>query len=262
MDVLSFLLAFIIGTTLGLVGGGGSILTVPVLVYIAGIEPVAATAYSLFIVGITSLVGSVDYASRKLIDYKTAFYFAIPSFIAVYFTRLYIMPAIPAQFWGIEKGLAIMVLFSILMIGAAYSMITSKCDVQWEEETQAISYNIPLMIIEGIVVGVLTGLVGAGGGFLIIPALVLLAKLPMKLAVGTSLVIIAAKSLFGFVGDIQAGIVINWNYLLLFAAFTIVGIFAGSYLSRKINPCKLRHSFGWFVIVMAAFILLKEFFLK
>lgn len=262
MDIVSYLLAFIIGTTLGLVGGGGSILTVPVLVYIAGIEPVAATAYSLFIVGITSLVGSIDYASRKLIDYKTALFFAVPSFIAVYITRLYIMPALPAYFLGIEKGFAIMILFALLMIGAAYSMITSKCDVQWEEETKAISYNVPLILIEGMVVGVLTGLVGAGGGFLIIPALVLLARLPMKLAVGTSLLIIAAKSLIGFVGDIQAGVAIQWNYLLLFAAITIAGIFAGGFLSRKINPCQLRHGFGWFVVVMSLFILVKEIFLK
>jgi uncharacterized membrane protein YfcA len=151
-----------------------------------------------------------------------------------------------------------MVLFALLMLSAAYSMITSKCDVEWESEKKELKFNYPLILIEGLVVGALTGLVGAGGGFLIIPALVILAKLPMKLAVGTSLVIIAVKSLIGFTGDIQAGMNIDWKFLLLFAFITIVGIFAGGYFSRKVDACKLRHGFGWFVIVMAAFILVKE----
>lgn len=262
MEIITYILAALIGITLGMVGGGGSILTVPVLVYVASIEPVAATAYSLFIVGITALVGSFDYAKRKLVDYKTAIYFSIPSLIAVYVTRLYIMPAIPPYFFGIEKGMALMVLFALLMMAAAYSMITSKCDTQWEQQTTTLKFNYPLILIEGLVVGILTGLVGAGGGFLIIPALVILARLPMKLAVGTSLVIIAVKSLFGFIGDIQTALVIQWNFLLTFSAITIVGIFIGGYLSKQIDACKLRHAFGWFVIVMAIFILLKETLLK
>jgi uncharacterized protein len=266
MLIITFILSAIIGIMLGMMGGGGSILTVPVLVYSAGIDPVHATAYSLFIVGITALVGSADYYKRKLVDIKTAIFFSIPSLIAVYMTRLFIMPAIPEIIFSTEtftltKGVALMLLFALLMLAAAYSMITSKCDMEWEQEKKLLKFNYPLILIEGLVVGMLTGLVGAGGGFLIIPALVVLAKLPMKLAVGTSLVIIAVKSLIGFTGDIQAGLAIDWKFLLLFTAITIAGIFAGSYFSKLVDACKLRHSFGWFVIVMAVFILVKELLL-
>jgi len=265
MVIVTFLLAAVIGIMLGMVGGGGSILTVPVLVYSAGIDPVHATAYSLFIVGITALVGSFDYYKRNLVDFKTAIVFSIPSLITVYLTRLFIMPVIPDVIFStgsyiLTKDVGLMILFALLMLAAAYSMITSKCDVEWESDTKQLKFNYPLILIEGAVVGILTGLVGAGGGFLIIPALVILAKLPMKLAVGTSLVIIAVKSLIGFTGDIQAGLVIDWKFLMLFAGITIVGIFAGGYFSRLVDACKLRHGFGWFVIVMAAFILVKELF--
>jgi hypothetical protein len=265
MYLMAFFLAALIGIMLGMVGGGGSILTVPVLVYAAGIDPVHATAYSLFIVGATALVGSIDYYQRKLVELKTAIVFSVPSLIAVYLTRLFIMPAIPdtifhAGDFQLTKNMALMLLFALLMIGAAYSMITSRCDVDWETQQTATGYNYPLILVEGAVVGVLTGLVGAGGGFLIIPALVLLAKLPMKLAVGTSLVIIAIKSLVGFAGDLQAGLHMEWNFLLLFTGITLVGIFAGGYFSRLIDACRLRRGFGWFVVIMAVFIIVKEIF--
>ncbi len=261
--IITYLLASLIGIMLGMVGGGGSILTVPVLVYAADISPVMATGYSLFIVGITALVGSFDYAKRQLVSYKTAFYFSIPSLIAVYLTRLWLMPAIPESLFTIAnfevtKDIFLMLLFALLMLAASYSMITSDCDVKWEVEKQEQSFNYPLILIEGAVVGVLTGLVGAGGGFLIIPALVLFSKLPMKMAVGTSLVIIAVKSLIGFGGDLQAGINIDWKFLGVFSAITITGIFIGGYFSKKIDACKLRKGFGWFVIAMALFILVKE----
>jgi uncharacterized protein len=266
MIIVSFLIAAVIGIMLGLVGGGGSILTVPVLVYVSKIDPVQATAYSLFIVGATSLVGGIDYYKRKLVDVKTAVFFSIPSLLAVYLTRLLIVPAIPdviltvSQF-AVTRSLFIMVLFALLMLAAAYSMITSDCDVEWEAQTATRTFNYPLILMEGAVVGMFTGLVGAGGGFLIIPALVVLAKVPMKTAVGTSLVIIAVKSLIGFTGDIQAGLVVDWKFLLLFTAITIGGIFAGGYFSRMVDPCRLRRGFGWFVIVMAVIILIKELLL-
>jgi uncharacterized membrane protein YfcA len=217
-------------------------------------------------VGATALVGSADYYQRKLVDLKTALFFSVPSLIAVYLTRLFIMPAIPDVIFHsgnfiFTKSVGLMILFAILMLGAAYSMITSRCDVEWDSEIKSLQFNYPLILLEGAVVGVLTGLVGAGGGFLIIPALVVLAKLPMKLAVGTSLVIIAIKSLIGFTGDIQAGLMIDWKFLLLFTGITIAGIFAGGYFSRSVDACKLRRGFGWFVIIMAVFILVKELLL-
>lgn len=261
-DFIAFALAALIGISLGLIGGGGSILTVPVLVYVSGINPVLSTAYSLFIVGFTSLVGGIDNYRKGLVSFKTALVFALPSLIAVYLTRLFLIPIIPEELFSVAgfavtKQLALMLLFAVLMIGASFSMIRSKNEMECEAN-QKQEFNFPLIFIEGTVVGVLTGMVGAGGGFLIIPALVLLSKLPIKLAIGTSLLIIAAKSLLGFVGDLQAGQQIDWSYLLLFTLFSTLGIFAGGYLSKFISGSKLKTGFGWFVLVMGFYILVKE----
>ncbi|WP_341225561.1 sulfite exporter TauE/SafE family protein [uncultured Arcticibacterium sp.] len=259
-EIIGFALATVIGISLGLIGGGGSILTLPILVYLLGFNPVLSTAYSLFIVGSTSLIGSFNYMKKGLVNYKTAIIFAIPSFIAVFLTRKYLMPAIPEELFTlggmvITKDLAIMVLFALVMLMASYSMITDNKPES--DENEALKYKIPLIAAEGLVVGTLTGVVGAGGGFLIIPALVLLVRLPMKMAVGTSLLIIAAKSLIGFVGDL-GNQVIDWNFLLIFTGLSIVGIFIGTYLTKFIPGGKLKKSFGWFVLIMAVYILLKE----
>ena len=253
--------ALIIGIVLGLIGGGGSILTVPVFVYLLGISPVIATGYSLFVVGITSLIGGSLYARKGLVDVNTAVVFAIPAFISVYLTRRYLIPVIPdiifeTSWFTLTRGVALMLFFGVIMLLAAYSMIREK-NVTNEEESGELKFNYPLILIEGLFVGVITGLVGAGGGFIIIPALVLLAKLPMKKAVGTSLIIIAVKSLIGFIGDVQ-NIVVDWNFLLVFSGIAIVGILIGIYLNNFIPGKKLKKSFGWFVIVMAVYILLKE----
>lgn len=261
VTILGYLGALIIGLVLGLVGGGGSILTVPVLVYLLSINPVTATAYSLFIVGTTSFVGVLRNLSKKLIDFKTAFVFAIPAFIAVYISRKYILPAIPETIvqvgdYQLTKNVGLMLFFSLIMLLAAISMIRNKSDV--EEEEQAVQYNIPLIVVEGLLVGLVTGIVGAGGGFLIIPALVLLAKLPMKKAVATSLLIISIKSLIGFIGDVE-NLEIDWAFLLLFSLFSVVGIFIGIYLGQFIEGKKLKKSFGWFVLLMSIYIVFKEF---
>lgn len=259
-QILGYLGALIVGLVLGLIGGGGSILTVPILVYLIGLNPVIATAYSLFVVGTTSLFGAIQNYKNKMVDIRTAFVFAVPAFIAVYLTRRYIVPAIPDSLFTISgfevtKDVFIMVFFALIMFFASISMIKSK--KKNNSENQAISYNIPLIIIEGIVVGILTGIVGAGGGFLIIPALVLLAKLPMKLAVGTSLIIISAKSLIGFLGDVQ-NLNIDWEFLLTFTSISIIGILIGVYLTRFISGEKLKKGFGWFTLLMALYILYKE----
>ncbi|MGB3851870.1 MAG: sulfite exporter TauE/SafE family protein [Tunicatimonas sp.] len=258
--LIGYIAAIIIGFTLGLIGGGGSILTVPALVYLVGIDPVLSTAYSLFIVGAAALVGSFNYMRRGLVSYKTALVFAIPSLAAVFLTRRWIVPAIPDPLlqWGdfaLAKDTAVMVFFAIIMMLASFSMIRSG--KPQPENSDRIHYNYPLILLEGGIVGILTGLVGAGGGFLIIPALVLLAKLPMKLAIGTSLLIIAAKSLIGFTGDIGVQ-PINWSFLLIFAAIAVAGIIAGTYVSRFVPAQKLKSGFGWFVLVMAGYILINE----
>ncbi len=262
MEYIGFAASILIGVSLGLIGGGGSILTVPVLVYLFGVEPVLATAYSLFIVGLTSAVGSINYFSNKLVDIKTAVIFGIPSIIAVFLTRAWIVPAIPAEVITIgsfilTKRLLLMGLFALLMIAASYSMI--KKSTAPKEESGPRVYNYPVILLEGAVVGILTGLVGAGGGFLIIPALVVLSKLPMKMAVGTSLVIIAAKSLIGFFGE-GGETHTDWQFLAIVSAFAILGIFIGSRMAKNIDGNKLKPAFGWFVLVMGIYILGKELF--
>ncbi|WP_296697796.1 sulfite exporter TauE/SafE family protein [Algoriphagus sp.] len=261
VNLIGFAAAVIIGVSLGLIGGGGSILTVPVLVYILSVEPVLATAYSLFVVGSTSLVGSFTYMKKQLVDYKTALVFAIPSFIAVFLTRKFLVPALPdplftAGGFEVSKSVGIMVFFSLIMLAASYSMIKEKKNNESKEDSE-LKFNFPLIAIEGLLVGLVTGIVGAGGGFLIIPALVLLAKLPMKKAVGTSLLIIAAKSLIGFLGDVSNQ-PIDWMMLLIFTGLSIVGIFIGSALSKKINDKVLKKGFGWFVLAMGIYIISKE----
>jgi uncharacterized protein len=259
--VLGYCSALLIGVTLGLIGGGGSILTVPVLVYLLGISPMLSTAYSLFVVGSTSLVGSIEYMRKGLVNYRAGIVFAIPSFLSVFLTRKYLVPAIPDPVFTIDsfalsKNTSIMIFFAMIMLMAAFSMLKNK-KAENTAELDTVQFNFPLIAMEGAVVGMLTGLVGAGGGFLIIPALVLLAKLPMKMAVGTSLLIIAAKSLIGFWGDVGTQR-IDWAFLLSFTTMSIIGIFIGTYLSKYVPAEKLKHSFGWFVLTMAVYIIWKE----
>jgi uncharacterized membrane protein YfcA len=262
MEIIGFIASILIGISLGLIGGGGSILTVPVLVYLFSIDAVLATAYSLFIVGLTSAVGSFSYFRKGLVNVKTAIVFGIPSIVAVFFTRALIVPAIPAEVmtvggFVVTKSILMMVLFAILMIAASYSMIKKDKPRSNADQPEVQRFNYPMILLEGTVVGVLTGLVGAGGGFLIIPALVVLSKLPMKEAVGTSLVIIAAKSLIGFFGE-GGETEIDWVFLAKVSAFAIGGIFIGTALSKKIDGAKLKPAFGWFVLVMGIYIIVKE----
>lgn len=267
MEIFGYLSSIVIGISLGLIGGGGSILTVPVLVYLFNVEPMMATAYSLFIVGTSSLVGAFPKYKQGLISMKTAIVFGIPSILAVFATRKFIVPAIPKEVFAIgdfvvTKSILMMMLFAILMVAASVSMIRDKKKKDANEGGEQ-KFNYPMIILEGSVVGVLTGLVGAGGGFLIIPALVMLSKLPMKMAVGTSLLIIAAKSLIGFLGDISTNASnMDWTLLFSVTALAIAGIFLGNYLSTKIDGNKLKKGFGWFVLVMGVYIIVNELFLK
>lgn len=263
MEITGYFASILIGISLGLIGGGGSILTVPVLVYLFAIDTVLATTYSLFIVGSASLVGSVTYFKKDLINIKTAMFFGFPSIVAVFLTRTYLLPAIPEQvanFGGfyLTKRILLMVFFGVLMVFASYSMIKKQKE---QTTNQTNTRNNFLVIIQGLMVGMVTGLIGAGGGFLIIPALVNLLKLPMKVAIGTSLIIIAVNSLSGFAFSI-GHIPIHWSFLFTIASIAIVGIFIGSFLSTKIDGKKLKPFFGWFVLVMGIYIILKETILK
>ncbi|AYW36598.1 sulfite exporter TauE/SafE family protein [Capnocytophaga canimorsus] len=263
MEFLGYFLALLVGVSLGLIGSGGSILTLPILVYLMGVDPILATAYSLFVVGITALVGGINNALQGQVHFKSVVIFGLPSIVAVYLTRTYLLPFIPETIfqWNhftFSKSMALMILFAVVMILASVAMI-KPCKNCSESENSTLKYNYPMILLEGLIVGVLTGLVGAGGGFLIIPALVLLARMPMKLAVGTSLFIIAIKSLLGFLGDLQTSyILINWRLLLYFTLLSVIGIFIGMLLAKKIKGNRLKTAFGWFVLIMGTYILIKE----
>lgn len=261
IEFFGFVGALLIGIVLGITGGGGSILTVPVLVYILSFNPLVATAYSLFIVGTTSAFGSIQNFRKKLLAPKTALQFAIPSLLGVYITRKFIVPKIPNTifyFGSFEllKETFLMLLFAIVMLLAAYSMLQEKNEITNIDENNTSKFAV---IIQLFFIGILIGLIGAGGGFLIIPALLKVAKLPIKKAIGTSLLIITINSLIGFIGDIQ-NIVINWNFLLTFTSVSIFGIFIGLYIQKYINEKLLKKIFGIFILVMSLFILYKEIF--
>ncbi len=260
MEILGFVLAVFMGFTLGLLGGGGSILTVPILVYVLSINPVLATAYSLFVVGATSVVGSVRKSAQGLVNWKVGLIFAIPSLLAVFATRYWLVPAIPEELFTLgnfifTKNIGIMVFFGLVMLLASYSMIKGRKESKTQESIQ---FNLPVILLEGLLVGVVTGLVGAGGGFLIVPALVILVRLPIKTAVGTSLIIISIKSLIGFLGDLGSGQAIDWIFLLSFTGFSIIGMFLGIYATQFVGAGNLKKGFGWFVLVMGVFIIFKE----
>jgi len=262
MEIIGWIMALIIGLTLGLLGGGGSILAVPVMVYLLGINPVTSTAYSLFIVGISALFGTFSYLKKKLVDLKIVASFGGTSIIAVYLARRVIVPNIPEDLFPlggfmVTRDMGIMVLFAVMMLAASYSMIKGG---RPSRESQVLAqYNYGGLMLQGAVIGILVGLVGAGGGFLIIPALVIFSKLPMKAAIGTSLSIIAVNSLVGFLGDVQTR-TMNWDFLLSFAALAVVGMFIGTKLSTYISGDKLKPTFGWFVLIMGLYILSKEVF--
>ncbi|MGK7394935.1 MAG: sulfite exporter TauE/SafE family protein [Candidatus Cyclobacteriaceae bacterium M3_2C_046] len=334
-DLIGYIVAVLTGVTLGLIGGGGSILTVPVLVYLFELNASIATGYSLFVVGISALVGVVSYIKKGLLDYKTAVVFAIPSLIAVFIARKFLIPGIPQNlftigklditddvfflillllvigllvfliirrtlkqdirfksvFWlmvpaaimvyvmrqfiipalpqnllvvqgfSLTKDMVIMLIFAFVMILSAFSMIRSrKSKLAENPPDRSSQMKYPRLVIQGLGVGTVTGTVGAGGGFLIVPALVVLAKLPMKLAVGTSLLIIATQSLIGFIGDISNHR-IDWSFLLTFSGLSIVGIILGGYLSNFISEANLKKGFGYFVLLMGLFIFIKELIL-
>ena len=257
-QLFGYIGALIVGLVLGLIGGGGSILTVPLLVYLLGYNPVVATAYSLFVVGTTSMVGTFQKHKKGLVDFKTGLAFSFPSFIAVYLSRRYFVPNIPDTLFNIgnftlTKGMGIMIFFAFIMILASYSMIKNKKENDVSQEKQAYYKTFT----QGLVIGTITGIIGAGGGFLYVPALVLWANIPMKKAVGTSLIIVTINSLIGFIGDVQT-LEIEWVFLLSFTAISIIGIILGVFLSKFISGKKLKKSFGFFTLIMAIYIIFKE----
>jgi uncharacterized membrane protein YfcA len=266
MEIAGYIAALFIGLSLGMVGGGGSILTVPVLVYLFHIDAIIATTYSLFIVGITSLTGGVRAYTKKLIDFKSVTEFGIPSIFSVFITRHFILPAIPPYLFSIgdiqiTKNVFLMVIFAMLMLCVAFFMIKNFQDENNNEVTNTNSNKILSLAILGISTGLITGLLGAGGGFLIIPALVFFIKLPMKTAIGTSLIIISINSLFGFLFTLKQ-FEYDWQLIIFFTLIAMAGVIIGNKLGEKFSPSLLKKIFGWLVLVMGIYILVKELFIK
>lgn len=249
--MLGYLLATLIGLSLGLLGGGGSILTVPILVYVLKMDPKLSIALSLAIVGVTSLFGVFGHYKNKNVDFKVAVIFAPVAMVGTF---------VGAKLSQFLSGDIQLILFAIIMLLASVFMFKGKKGGGDDEDQNSVSKNLnyPLVSLIGFMVGILTGLVGVGGGFLIVPNLVLFARVGMKKAVGTSLLIISLNSFSGFSGYL--GLVeIPWEFLLKFTFFSAVGIFTGAYLVKFVSQEILRKSFGVFLIFMGVFILYKNF---
>ena len=263
MEVLGSLLATLIGVTLGMMGSGGSILTVPVLVYVLHVDPNLATTYSLFAIGMASLAGSIVNFSKGTIDFRKVLDFGFPSIITVFLTRQFLLPFIPDVFnigpWIIHQNTVLMIFFAGIMILSAFSMINRKIGQNWKTERK---YSRGITIVQGIGVGFITGVVGAGGGFLIIPALINFYKMPLAKAVSTSLTIIAINSLFGLAGDIEKFNLFDWNLVLQYTGLLIIGMFLGFYLTRFFKGNQLKRILGYLIFFVGILIILKEFFLK
>ena len=259
IDIIGYISAIIIGIILSLIGSGGSILTIPVLVYIFSIEPILATTYSLFIVGVTAFFGAIKNIKKGNIDFKIGLIFTLPSLLSIYFTRRFILPSLPQKIkitdnFYYKTDELILIFLSIIMVFSAVSMIIKNKSIIKKE------INYLIITIEGLIIGLVTGLIGAGGGFLIIPMLVLFGGLSIKKAIGTSLIIIFLKSLIGIIGDFQLSLNIDWPFLLSFSCFSLFGVLIGLYISKFISGEKLKKIFGYFVLSIAVFIFLKELY--
>jgi uncharacterized membrane protein YfcA len=261
MELLGYAASILIGISLGLIGSGGSILTVPVLVYLFHVDPLLATTYSLCIVGVSSIAGVISRLRQKLLDVKIILLFGAPSIAGVFLARKFILHAIPTQFTlfqntTVSKNSFIMLFFALLMLASAISMILGKKNVEVEGQQPVYSYSL---LFVGLAEGLVTGIVGAGGGFLIIPALVILGKLPMKKAIASSLFIITIKSLVGFSGDLMH-VNVEWKFLFSIVLLATMGIITGNYLNKKMDGARLKKGFGWFVLAMSLVILFEQFF--
>lgn len=262
LEIFGYAAAAAVGLVLGMLGAGGAILTVPIMVYLMRVNPVTATVYSLFIVGATSLVGSISYMRSGLINFRTSLVFAIPSVISIFITRKLILPAIPEIIISNEsivftKSHAVLILFAVIMLSAAISMLFVNVKETFTENKIGTG-DFLILAVYGIIISFISGLVGAGGGFLIVPALVLLAKIPVKSAVGTSLLIICVNSLSGFAGDLMGNYLIDWKLLLIFLSFAFIGILTGSYFAKYISEKSLKKGFGWFILIMGVYIIIRE----
>lgn len=260
MEIVGYIFALIIGVVMGIIGGGGSILGVPVFVYLFDMDAVSATTLSLFVVGVTSAFGVLGNAKHGNVDFKTALFFGIPSVFSVIFMRKIVLPNLPESLinignFHIAKNVFILVMFAVLMLLSSIKMILGNKKM----EAKTVTPQYLLLATQGIGVGVITGMIGAGGGFLIVPALVMLLNLDMKKAIGTSMLIISFNSLLGFISSPKIS-EIHWGFLLGFTGISILGMLFGIQIGKKIDSKKLRPIFGWFVLTMGIYMIIREIF--
>jgi hypothetical protein len=275
--IFGYALAIVVGLLLGLLGGGGSILALPIFVYLFGTDPILATTYSLFVIGVSSLFGTFKCVKSNSINYNALIYFGFSSVISVLLTRMYLIDLIPDSIFifGLElsKGKVVLIFFSLIMLGAGYSMIfvdnqkiddtkneIENCETNDKVIGNSKIKNIFSLSFQGLIDGAITGIVGAGGGFLIVPALVFISKLDIRIAISTSLAIISLKTIIGFLGSLNKSPNIDYIFLSVFTFLAILGMVIGIKLSKKINPDALKKYFGVFVILCAIYILLKELY--
>lgn len=261
-ELETFIASLGIGLSLGLIGAGGSILTIPVFVYILKKDPVSSSVYSMFVVGISSMAGSIQSILNKLVDFKAVLSFGIPSVIGVFVARKTIFPIIPDELFSIgsftlSKGMLLMLSLSSLMVLAARRML--KPAIKDDRDEPEDKHRKISLLIRGLLVGIVTGLLGIGGGFLIVPALYLFVNLPVKKAIGTALLVITINSLFSFINS-YSSTDIEWHLLIKFSMGAILGIIIGTQLSRKISGDYLKKTFGWVILAMSFYIVYKEFF--
>lgn len=261
MEIIGYIASVFIGISLGLIGGGGSILALPILVYLFKVNPEQATTYSLFIVGLTSILGAFNHYRLGNLKIKFALWFGIPSVVSLVIMREFLMPIMPDHLFTfahleVTKNLLILVVFALLMIATSFSMIRNS-----PKSANPHQPNTVMLLLIGWQVGFLIGFLGAGGGFLIIPALLYFANLPIKQAIGTSLFIIFINSLIGFSTDLMSGVTLNISLLFGISIMAILGLFIGSYLSKKIDGSQLKPIFGWFILLMGVYIITKELLL-
>lgn len=244
--IVALLLAVLVGVSLGLLGGGGSILTVPILTYVVGMAPQEAIASSLFIVGTTSIFGLWPHARAKRVRWKTGLIFGAAGMVGALGGGLV---------GGLLPGGLLMILFAVMMIATAVAMIRPR----GKPSEETLHRNRPSfrIVLDGLLVGAGTGLVGAGGGFLVVPALTILGGLPIAVAVGTSLLVITMKSYAGLAGYLLS-VQINWPFVLTFTAAAIAGSFIGAIFAGRLPEKTLRKGFGYFVLVMGAIVLIQE----
>ncbi|MCX6141052.1 MAG: sulfite exporter TauE/SafE family protein [Candidatus Kapabacteria bacterium] len=259
MIVVLYVIAALIGISLGLIGAGGAIVAVPAFVYLAGISPTLASGYALFVVTVASAVGSAQYVQKKLVDWRSVLAFGSTTLLSIAIVRRFILPSIPASFvaWPstfvLQRDTTLMVAFAAVLMAASVGMLRKR-----ETRVPAGPTHVGRLAFFGLVIGVVSGFLGVGGGFLMTPALVLWAGLDMRRAVGTSLVLITANSAVGVVSDLSRGAIYDWPFVLVFTAITTAGIVAGTYLSHRIDSTKLKAGFGWFVLAIGIAVMLRE----